>query len=90
MKEVKILEIVSRLNNGHTRTVHAITSLDGTLTKLCRLKNIPMLSITTAKESAPMKVQDAIEYVLNCQTAVVLNPNVIWIKTTVSIENSAA
>ena len=90
MKEVKILEIVSRLNNGHTRTVHAITSLDGTLTELCRLKNIPMLSITTAKESAPMKVQDAIDYVLNCQTALVLDPNIMWIKTTFSIENNAA
>ena len=90
MKEVKILEIVSRLNNGHTRTVHAITSLDGTLTELCRLKSIPMLSITTAKESAPMKVQDAIDYVLNCQTALVLDPNIMWIKTTFSIENNAA
>ncbi len=90
MKEVKVLEIVSRLNNGHTRTVHAITSLDGTMTELCHLKSIPMLSITMAKESAPMKVQDAIDYVLNCQTALVLDPNIMWIKTTFSIENNAA
>ena len=90
MEEVKVLEIVSRLNNGHTRTVHAIASLDDTMADLCRLKSIPMLSVTTAKESAPMRVQDAINYVLNCQTALVLNPNIIWIKTTISIENDAA
>ena len=90
MEEVKVLEIVARLNNGHTRTVHAIASLDGTMADLCRLKSIPMLSITTAKESAPMRVQDAIEYVLNCQTALALDPNNLWIKTAVSFESDAA
>ena len=90
MKEVKVLEIVSRLNNGHTRTIHAIASLDGTMNELCCLKSIPMLSVTTVKESAPMKVQDAIDYVLNCQAALALDPNNIWIKTTFSIENDAA
>ena len=90
MKNVKVFEIVSRLQNGHDRTVNAVVPLDAELSDICKGKQIPMLSITSVKVIAPMELKAAVNYVFYKQVALVLNPNTVWFKTTMSIEENVA
>lgn len=89
MKNVKVFEIVSRLNNGHYRTVHAIVPLETTITEICGVKNIPILSITYTKVTSPMTMNEAMEFVYYKQSTLIHDSNNLWIKTTVSIEEAA-
>ena len=89
MKNAKVFEIVSRLNNGHYRTVHAIVPPETTIADICRVKNIPVLFITSAKVTSPMTMNEAMDFVFYKQSTLIHDFNNQWIKTTISIEEAA-
>ena len=85
-KNVKVIEITSRLNNGNLRTVHAIAPLEATFDDVCRMKNIPMLSIISKKVTGPMKTIEAIDYTASKAHELFTAPDNILIRSTFSID----
>ena len=84
-KNVKVFEIKAIATNGNDRTVHAVVSLDVTLADVCKMKNIPILSIISTNVTAPLTVAEATRYTFQRHAALVLDPNVIPVKCTVSM-----
>lgn len=84
-KNMKVFEIKARAASGNLRTVHAMAPLDYTLNDCCKASNIPMLSIIAVKVSAPMCAEDAFDYVVKHQIAVVTDPSVTFAKTSIKM-----
>lgn len=84
-KNVKVFEIKAITANGNDRTVHAVVTLDVTLADVCKMNNIPMLSIISTNVTAPMTVAEATCYTFQRHAALVLVPNVALVKCTVSM-----
>ena len=84
-KNVKVIEIRAIAANGNDRTVYAVVTLDVTLADVCKMNNIPMLSIISTNVTAPMTVAEATRYTFQRHAAVVLDPNVALVKCTVSV-----
>ena len=84
-KNVKVFEIKAIAANGNDRTVYAVVTLDVTLADVCKMNNIPMLSIISTNVTAPMTITEATRYTFQRHAALVLNPNVIPAKCTVSV-----
>ena len=84
-KNVKVFEIKAIAANGNDRTVHAVVSLDVTLADVCKMKNIPMLSIISTNVTAPMTVAEATRYTFQRHAALVMNPNVAIVKDVVDV-----
>ena len=84
-KNVKVFEIMAIAANGNDRTLHAVVTLDVTLADVCKINTIPMLSIISTNVTAPMTVAEATRYTFQRHAALVLNPNVIPVKCTVSV-----
>ena len=51
-KNVKVFEIKAHAASGNDRTIHAVVSLDVTLADVCKMRNIPMLSIISTNVTA--------------------------------------
>ena len=84
-KDTKVYEIKAIAANGNDRTVHAAVSLDATLADVCKLRNIPMLSIISTSVTAPMTFIDACRYAMHRTAAVIFNPNVVYAKTHIDV-----
>ena len=84
-KDVKVITINAKMNNGHNRTVQAIAPLDMTATDIIKMKNIPALSIVSTKETAPMTVQEAARCLIRDHLANIFAPNVKPVKSTFSV-----
>ena len=84
-KNVKVFEIKAIAANGNDRTVQAIAPLNMTLTEVCKLKNIPMLSIVSTKVTAPMTIDEAIDYTFQGFTSIFFAPNTRLVKSTFSV-----
>ena len=84
-KYVKVFEIKAIAANGNDRTVHAVVTLDVILADVCKMNNIPMLSIISTNVTAPMTVAEATRYTFQRHAAVVLDPNVALVKCAVSM-----
>ena len=87
-KNMKVFEIKAIAANGNDRTVHAVVTLDVTLADVCKMNNIPMLSIISTNVTAPMIVSEATRYSFQRHAALVLNPNVIPVKCAVSVSTA--
>ena len=84
-KNVKVFEIKAIAANGNDRTVQAIAPLNMTLTEVCKMKNIPMLSIVSTKVTAPMTMDEAINYTFQGFTSIVFAPSTRLVKSTLSV-----
>ena len=89
MMNVKVIEIVSRLENGHARTVYAVVPLTTTALDLCNERKIPLLSVILVKETTPMSLPDAVRHSFHKQTALMMNSNVVSIQVSLSIDDVA-
>ncbi len=85
-KNEKVFVIKACLNNGHARTVNVIAPIKTTLADVCRMKNIPMLSIISVKVSEPMSANEADTCFLNEMLAVFTAPNTDLISCSLSLE----
>ena len=82
--KVKVIEIRAHAANGNDRTVHAIVSLGTTAAEVCEERNIPLLSVISVKETAPMKMKAAWKYVCTKQ-AELITPSTCLFKTQINI-----
>ena len=84
-KNAKVIEIRAHMNNGHVRTVQAVTSLAETPAGICKENNIPVLSVFSVKETEPMAEKEAMNYALRCQAALVSDPFTVVIRSTCTV-----
>ena len=82
---MKVIEIRAITANGNDRTVHAVVTLDVTLADVCKMNNIPMLSIISTNVTASMTVVEATRYTFQRHATLVLAPNVALVKCVVSM-----
>ena len=84
-KNVKVIEIKAHMNNGHVRTVQAVTPLAKTPAGICKETNIPVLSVFSVKETEPMAEKEAMNYALRCHAALVSDPFTVVIRSTCTV-----
>ncbi len=84
-QNMRVFEVKTFAANGNDRTVLAITPLDFTLSDVCEIKDISMLSVVSCKVSAPMTERNAMEYAVRCYAATVLDPYIAIVRNSISV-----
>ncbi len=84
-QNMRVFEVKTFAANGNDRTVLAIAPLDFTLSDVCEIKDISMLSVVSCKVSAPMTERNAMAYVARCYAATVLDPHSTLVRSSISV-----
>jgi len=79
-KNVKVIIMKAKAPNGNDRVYRTMAPLDFTVADACKMRNIPMLTILSVTESAPMTEAEAIAYMMDDTAAQVFAPNTILVK----------
>ena len=90
MEKVKVITIEANMQNGHSRIISAVVSLECSISEFCKEKRLSLLSIHSATESKPLCIFEAVKLVLNNQATIFSKPNTIILKSELSIEQNAA
>ena len=84
-RTTKIIEIKARAASGNLRTVQGIVPLDFTVEECCKINNIPALSIISIKESKPLLIEEATDYVIAHQLAIAIHPSIKVVKSSIKM-----
>lgn len=84
-KNTKVIIMKAKAPNGNNLTYRTLAPLDFTVADACKMRNISMLSIISTNVTAPMTVAEATRYTFQRHAALVLTPNVIPVKCTISM-----
>ena len=84
-KNRKVFEIKAHAANDNLRTVYAVMGLNDKLSDACEKDDIPMMSVISAKESAPMTEADAMLCSIMKTLVLRCNPGITYAKTTVKV-----
>ena len=73
-KDTKVIIMKAKAPNGNDRTYRTTTPLGFTVADVCKMRNIPLLSILSATVTAPMTEADALAYMQKDMLAEFLDP----------------
>ena len=89
-KNVKVIIMKAKAPNGNDRVYRTMGPLDFTVADACKMRNISMLTIRSATESAPMTEAEAFAYMMDDTAAQIFAPNTRLVKATIGAYEIAA
>ena len=83
-KNAKVIEIKARAASGNDRTIYSVAYLGAKPADLLAINKIPLLSVISIKETAPMTEKEAVRYAFTKQAELMFNPNTRVVKCNIT------